>query len=180
MLYDADLATSKASCCVTSLHKLTFRNSILQIHLGGLSAWCALKEFGCQQSSVLAQEVKLALQLINSQSTQVPTDVSALSCLTGLSLGPYAGYARSSFLDRYFCLTDLFSLYLVLHTDLDVTYGLTALQQLSSLGLRAAMLLGSLHFAWHLDLEEPWSAMQNLQDVIIECDRLSFSNSLLA
>ena len=83
-------------------------------------------------------------------------------------LGPYAGYATSSFQDRYFCLTDLCSLYLVLHTDLDVTSGLTALQQLSSLGSRAAMLLGSLHFGWYLDLELPWSAMHNLQHVIIE------------
>lgn len=83
MLYDADLATIKASCCVTSLQKLTFRNSILQIHLGGLSAWCALKKIGYQQPSILAQEVQLALQSISNQVTQVPTDVSALSCLAG-------------------------------------------------------------------------------------------------
>ncbi len=137
MLYDADLATSKACCCVTSLQKLTLQNSILQFHPNGLSACCALKEFGCQRSSILAQQVGLALRSINNQVTQVPEDVSALSCLTGLSLGPYAGEARSSYLDRYFCLTNLSSLDLVLHTCVKVSSGLTALQQLSSLGLRA-------------------------------------------
>lgn len=179
MLYDADLATSKACCCVTSLQKLTLRNSILQFHPNGLSACCALKEFGCQHSSILAQQVGLALRSINNQVIQVPRDVSALSCLTGLSLGPYAGEARSSFLDRYFCLTNLSSLHLVLHTHVKVSSGLTALQQLSSLSLWAAVQLKYRHLGWQLDLEVPWSAMRNLQDVTIECGRLSFSSSLL-
>lgn len=65
-----------------------------------------------QHLSILAQHVGLALRSINNQAIQVPTDVSALSCLTGFSVGPYAGEARSSFLDRYFCLTNLSSLQL--------------------------------------------------------------------
>jgi len=179
MLYDADLATSQACCCVTSVQKLTLENSILQFHPNGLSACCALKEFECQHSSILAQEVELAIQSIDHEVIQVPEDFSALSCLTGLSLGPYAAHVWSNFLDRYFCLTNLRSLHLVLHTHITVASGLTALQQLSSLGLWAAVHKNPIPYGWELVLEVPWSAMRNLQDVVIDCYSLSFSSSLL-
>ena len=179
MLYDANLATSKACCCVTSLQKLTLKNSMLQFHPNGLSACCALKEFECQHSSISAQDMELSIRSIDCQVIQVPTNLSALSCLTGLSLGPYAGYVRPSFLDCYFCLTNLRSLYLVLHTDSTVSSGLTALRQLRSLGLRAAVQEKPSPFGWQLGLQVPWLAMQNLQDVVIDCGSLSFSSSLL-
>ena len=127
MLYDADLATSKACCCVTSLQKLTLENSILQFHSNGLSACCALKEFECQHSSISAQDMELAIRSIDHQVIQVPTGLSALSCLTGLSVGPYAGYVRPSFLDCYFCLTNLRSL------DLVFTYGQYSLFRVDSI-----------------------------------------------
>ena len=179
ILYDAKLVTSKACCCVTSVQKLTLQNSTLYFHPNGLSACCALKEFGCENSSILAQYEGLALRSIKHLVTQVSTDLSALSCLAGLSLGPCTGEARSSFLDPYFCLTNLCSLSLTLYSRITVCSELTQLQQLSSLGLWAAVRFKSRQVGLQLDLDVPWSAMRNLQHVTIECGRLFFSDSLL-
>jgi len=66
-----------------------------------------------------------------------------------------------------------------LHTDSTVSSGLTALRQLRSLGLRAAVQEKPSPFGWQLGLQVPWLAMQNLQDVVIDCGSLSFSSSLL-
>ena len=89
--------------CVTSLLELGLtRATLLQFHDHGLAACCCLQVFNCHYSAVRAPHN--GVDNLNFTGSEVPSSLSALTCLTSLSV-EFVVVEHETVLDWPTCLT---------------------------------------------------------------------------
>ena len=122
--------------CSLYLHDST----IVELHADGLVACVNLQDLSCQNSSIVCMADETSLLTANDADSKVPSCLSALSCLTSLSisLGKFQGGPAVSE-QTFSCLFDLTSLHalgLHFYCDAAVPTEITRLSRLTVLTIR--------------------------------------------
>ena len=130
------------NCIFTSLlTSLCLQDSyILELHADGLLACVSLQHLSCQNSNIHSVADEASLLTANTANSNIPSCLSALSCLTSLSvtLGKFqCGTALSEHtLSCLFDLTSLHALVLCFYCDAAVPTDITRLSQLTALSIK--------------------------------------------
>ncbi len=138
VLADATVEASETCIFTSLLRSLQLEDSsIVNLHVNGLVACVNLQRLSCQNSSIDCMADETSLLTANIDNCNIPSCLSALSCLTslGISLGKFQGGTALSeqTLSCLFDLTSLHALELCFYCDAAVPADITRLPRLAAL-----------------------------------------------
>ncbi len=146
-LVNAAVEASQTCVFTSLLRSLDLQDSsIVDMHTDGLIACVNLQELSCQNSSIDCMADETSLLTVNIADSNIPSCLSALSCLTSLviSLGKIEGGTAlgEQTLSCLFDLTSLHALGLHFYCDATVPTEITRLSRLTALTIKGVAIKG--------------------------------------